>query len=103
MGGCQRTQLASTLVVNHSPDDANAEVLDYWHGLADRPLTTHDEAFHGLIIFNNASIRPPTARTPGLAEGEESCPRASTGRPTRPYTSARWPISSSRCWKSRVG
>jgi hypothetical protein len=54
LSGCQRTHLASPLVVNHDPDDANAE-LEFWHALADRPLTTNDEAFHGLIIFSAGS------------------------------------------------
>jgi len=25
--------------------------LDFWHGLADRPVVCNDEAFHGLLLF----------------------------------------------------
>lgn len=57
-GGCQRTQLTSPLNTNHAADDANAE-LEFWHQLADRPLTTNDEAIHGLIIFANGSDPTP--------------------------------------------
>lgn len=48
--GCQRTQLASPLNADYEPTDAAADVA-FWEGLADRPLTTNNEAFHGLVMF----------------------------------------------------
>ncbi len=50
--GCQRTQRASPLITEYDPNDTTAE-LDFWHGLADLPLTTNNDAFHGLIIYAN--------------------------------------------------
>ncbi len=51
LAACQRTQLASPLITDYDEADATAE-LDYWHGLADRPLTTNNDAMHGLIEFH---------------------------------------------------
>ena len=31
--------------------NAPATQLEFWHTLADRPVTSNDEAFHGLILF----------------------------------------------------
>jgi len=51
---CQRSQVDSDLTVTYPADDVEAE-LDYWHGLADRPVTSNDEALHGLILFANGT------------------------------------------------
>ncbi|MFW6060360.1 MAG: hypothetical protein ACODAQ_09265 [Phycisphaeraceae bacterium] len=48
--GCQRTRMASPLPVDHDVADREADMA-FWHGLADRPVVTNDEAFHALIAF----------------------------------------------------
>ena len=59
LAGCQHSQVATPLVTNHAPDDLNAE-MDFWHKLADEPLTSNDEALHALTILANES---DTAKT----------------------------------------
>lgn len=46
--GCEGTKTASPLITNYDQQNATAD-LDYWHGLADQPITTNNDAFHGLI------------------------------------------------------
>jgi hypothetical protein len=38
-------------VVGKFPGDDTASQLDYWHDLAERPLTSNDDAFHGLLLY----------------------------------------------------
>ena len=47
--GCQtpRTEPAPSQLFEPGP----AAQMDFWHALPDRPLTTHDEAFHGLLLL----------------------------------------------------
>jgi len=49
--GCDTTKRASPLVTDYDEQNAEAE-LDFWHGLADQPVTTNNDAFHGLIEFD---------------------------------------------------
>jgi hypothetical protein len=48
--GCQRSQVTDGPALDHTPGDTAAEMA-FWHDLADRPLTSNNEAFHGLILF----------------------------------------------------
>lgn len=48
LAGCQTTRQASPLITEYDQADARAE-LAFWHGLAAQPITTHNDAFHGLI------------------------------------------------------
>ena len=48
--GCARTTVTDGLPLDHEPGDISAE-MSYWHDLADRPVTTNNEALHGLIVF----------------------------------------------------
>ncbi len=52
LGGCARTQIESPLETNYEQTDATAE-LDFWHGLADRPVVNNNEMAHGLIQLAN--------------------------------------------------
>jgi len=51
LAGCETTRRASPLVTDYDQQNAEAE-LDFWHGLADQPVTTNNDAFHGLIEFH---------------------------------------------------
>lgn len=57
--GCRRTQRASPLITEYDHANDTAE-LDFWHGLADEPITTHNDAFHAFIIFANQHDPNPT-------------------------------------------
>ncbi len=50
--GCEGTRHASPLITEYDENQASAE-LDFWHGLADEPVTTNNDAFHGLIELAN--------------------------------------------------
>ncbi len=50
MAGCQRTQVDSPLLTDYPVEDEAARMA-YWHGLAERPLVSNDEALHGLIVL----------------------------------------------------
>jgi hypothetical protein len=50
LGGCQAAHVPQTVVAAHSGDDAGAQ-LDFWHELAERKLTSNDDAFHGLLLY----------------------------------------------------
>ncbi len=48
--GCQSAQVAEPLTESTAGADIDSQ-LNFWHTLADRPVTSNDEAFHGLILF----------------------------------------------------
>ena len=50
LAGCQTAKVARPLTVDHGGND-DFEQLEFWHGLAERPVTSNDEAFHGLLLF----------------------------------------------------
>lgn len=54
MFGCETTRRASPLITEYDQADARAE-LEFWHGLAEQPVTTNNDAFHGLIEMANGT------------------------------------------------
>ena len=48
--GCRSAKVAEPLTDKLASNDP-ATQLEFWHTLADRPVTSNDEAFHGLILF----------------------------------------------------
>jgi hypothetical protein len=50
--GCKSAQVAEPLTAELAGNEPEAQ-MDFWHTLAQRPLTSNDEAFHGLILFLN--------------------------------------------------
>ena len=48
--GCRSAKVAEPLTDKLAGNDP-ATQLEFWHTLADRPVTSNDEAFHGLILF----------------------------------------------------
>ena len=55
--GCQSARVADPLTRTVGGNDADQQ-LAFWHGLADRPVTSNDEAFHGLLMFANDGDDP---------------------------------------------
>ena len=47
---CQSAHVDQPLTNTLGGNDPEAQ-LDFWHTLADRPVTSNDDAFHGLLLF----------------------------------------------------
>ena len=48
--GCQTARVAEPLTAELAGNDAEAQ-LAFWHALAERPVTSNDEALHGLLLY----------------------------------------------------
>src|SRR5687768_16466103 len=48
--GCQSAKVERTVTADHGGVEPDAQ-LDFWHTLADQPVTSNDDAFHGLLLF----------------------------------------------------
>lgn len=54
LGGCQTVRVSRPLT-GTTGGNAAEEQMNFWHGLAGRPVVCNDEAFHGLILFFDGS------------------------------------------------
>jgi hypothetical protein len=52
--GCQTARVADPLTRSLGGSDPDQQ-MDFLHSLADRPITSNDEAFHGLVLFLDGS------------------------------------------------
>ena len=50
VGGCQTAKVAQPLTGKLAGNDPDSQ-LEFWHTLATRPVTSNDEAFHGLLLY----------------------------------------------------
>ena len=50
MCGCQTPRSGKPLAAELTRNDDDAQV-NFWHELADEPITTNDHAFHGLLLY----------------------------------------------------
>jgi hypothetical protein len=50
IAGCQTAHVAHPLTEKLAGNDVDAQ-MDFWHTLADRHVTSNDEAFHGILLF----------------------------------------------------
>ena len=48
--GCQTAKVAQPLTGNLAGNEPDAQ-MEFWHTLASRPVTSNDEAFHGLLLY----------------------------------------------------
>src|SRR4051812_4267511 len=48
--GCSSAKVAQPLTAKLGGSDPDAQ-MEFWHTLADQPLTSNDEAFHGLLLY----------------------------------------------------
>lgn len=53
-GGCESARVEQSLVQQHQGDDLDAQMA-FWHSLAEAPVTSNDDALHGLILFLDSS------------------------------------------------
>jgi hypothetical protein len=75
LAGCQTAYVAHPLTADHGSNDVGDQ-LAFWHGLAARPVTSNDEAFHGLLVFldgedpaSDYAGRVATLRSRGMLPG----------------------------------
>ena len=50
LAGCGAAKVANPLTAELAGNDPDSQ-LAFWHTLAERPVTSNDEAFHGLLLF----------------------------------------------------
>ena len=50
MAGCQTARVGHPLTQDLAGNAAETQ-MDFWHTLAGRPVTSYDEAFHGLLLY----------------------------------------------------
>ena len=48
--GCQPTKVQTTLMPAYAGNEADVQ-MEFWHRLAEKQLTSNNEAFHALLIF----------------------------------------------------
>ena len=65
LGGCSTARVADPLT-NTLSDNRPETQLEFWHQLTSQPVTSNDEAFHGLILFMEGE--DPTADYQGRME-----------------------------------
>jgi hypothetical protein len=49
-GGCQTARVERPLTTELGGNDPESQ-LEFWHRLAEQPVTSNDDAFHGLLLF----------------------------------------------------
>ena len=52
--GCQSARVAEPLAATLGGNDPDAQ-LEFWHQLAERPVTSNDDAFHGLLLYTDGA------------------------------------------------
>ena len=50
VAGCHSAKVAQPLTGKLGGNDPDSQ-LEFWHTLATRPVTSNDEAFHGLLLY----------------------------------------------------
>jgi hypothetical protein len=48
--GCHSAHVSEPLTNKYSGSETESQ-MEFWHQLADRPVTCNDEAFHGLLMY----------------------------------------------------
>lgn len=49
-GGCQTAHIRNPVLAKYSGNDADSQ-LNFWHELANRRLTSNDDAFHAVLLW----------------------------------------------------
>ena len=48
--GCHTAKIAEPMTKEQAGNDPDVQ-LDFWHNLAEHPVTSNDEAFHGVLLY----------------------------------------------------
>src|SRR3954471_21348116 len=65
VAGCHTARVAQPLTGKLAGNDPDSQ-LEFWHTLATRPVTSNDEAFHGLLLY--ADGEDPAKDYPGRVQ-----------------------------------
>jgi hypothetical protein len=49
-GGCQTAHIRNPVLAKYSGNDTDSQ-LNFWHELANRRLTSNDDAFHAVLLY----------------------------------------------------
>lgn len=52
LAGCKTAYVKDPLTLKLGGNDVDSQ-MEFWHELQDRPVTSNDEAFHGLLLYTN--------------------------------------------------
>jgi hypothetical protein len=63
--GCKSAKVAQPLTPELAANDPDAQ-MEFWHSLGASPMTSNDEAFHGLLLFLNDA--DPATDYPGRVQ-----------------------------------
>jgi hypothetical protein len=50
LAGCHSATVTSSVTTKFSANDSDSQ-MSFWHELADRPVTSNDDAFHALLLY----------------------------------------------------
>jgi hypothetical protein len=68
--GCAGPKVASPVTAELSGNEPSQQMA-FWHTLAERPLTSNDEAFHGLLLFVDGKSAPTYAERLTLLKSKQ--------------------------------
>lgn len=51
--GCAATKVTDPVASDLLRDNGDDAQIEFWHALAEKPLTSNDEAFHGLLLYTD--------------------------------------------------
>ena len=54
LSGCQTGTVEQSLTNSLAGNDPDTQ-MEFWHSLAERPMTSNDEAFHGFLLFTDGT------------------------------------------------
>jgi hypothetical protein len=55
LAGCNHTKVADPVTTKFG-GSAPEQQMDFWHELAERKLTSNDEAFHGILLYLDGTV-----------------------------------------------
>jgi hypothetical protein len=54
LSGCQSARVEKPVTVDYGTNDPDQQI-EFWHRLAEQPITSYDDAFHALLLFTDGS------------------------------------------------
>lgn len=79
LGGCSTARVTTPVTTAHGAATPEAQ-MDFWHALAEAPVTSNDDAFHGLLLSidgaspDNYAARVEALKAKGLLPADYSAP-----------------------------
>src|SRR5437868_4400188 len=92
--GCHTAKVAQPLTGKLGGNDPDSQ-LEFWHTLATRPVTSNEEAFHGMLLYANSDARWGRA-------GGEKITKPQINADQKQKTSHRWGTDAHRWRRTRL-